>query len=154
MLIAACHPPATDPSFAYTHTHTRARARARARAHSRTRARTHAHTHTRTHAHTHTSSPYWELEQRLNGTADDIVALPSGWIAVKNRDTLIESEEAGGLAAATAEEAGWFANTAKLDPALAASNTGIVALLSKIDGLISEHMKKVGPSPSACLKLS
>lgn len=77
---AACHAPRAHPFFAY-----------------------HAHAHAYAHV-ARTSSPYWELEQRLNGTADDMVALPNGWIAVKNRDTLIESEEANGLAAATSRQ--------------------------------------------------
>ena len=47
------------------------------------------------------SGPYWELEQRLGGEADDMVRLPSGWVAVKNRDTLVASEESGGLSAST-----------------------------------------------------
>jgi len=53
-------------------------------------------------------TPYWELAQRLLGAADDMVSLPNGWVAVKNRDTLIEEEEAGGLRQSSTNEHSWL----------------------------------------------
>ena len=133
------------------------------------------------------SSPYWELEQRLGGEADDMVRLPSGWVAVKNRDTLVASEESGGLSASTRSvhswpplpqhasarawtgtslpaappltpnlfscwdplvswrlarsEAEWFAAETKLGAKACAEQSGIRALVSKIDALFSSHIK-------------
>jgi hypothetical protein len=87
-------------------------------------------------------NPYWELESRLRGTADDVVGLSNGWVAVKNRDTLVEEEEAGGLGASFEAEAAWFEDEAKLgDAALRSEKCGITALLKKIDVLFSAHIK-------------
>ena len=83
------------------------------------------------------NSPYWELQQRLAGGADDVVQLPNGWVAVKNRDTLVEEEEAGGLQQSSQAEREWFSNEAKVPD----EQCGIDALLSKIDTLFTNHIK-------------
>ena len=71
-----------------------------------------------------------------------MVDLKNGWIAVKNRDTLVEEEEAGGLGASFEAESAWFEGEAKLgDAGLRARQCGIAALLGKIDALFSEHIK-------------
>lgn len=87
------------------------------------------------------ASPYWELSRRLAGEADDMVALPNGWVAVKNRDTLVAEEEAGGLATSAMAEREWFSQEAKISEKTRASQCGIDALLSKIDGLFTSHIK-------------
>jgi len=92
-------------------------------------------------------SPYWELEQRLSGESDDIVDLPNGWVAVKNRDTLVQEEEAGGLVLSSQTERDWFANEAsfgQIDSPLSKSvlaRCGLDALLTKIDHLYTSHIK-------------
>lgn len=87
------------------------------------------------------ASPYWELSQRLAGEADDMVALPNGWVAVKNRDTLVAEEEAAGLAMSAHAEREWFGSEASIPAAVATSQCGIDALLRKIDGLYTTHIK-------------
>jgi GTPase SAR1 family protein len=83
-------------------------------------------------------TPYWELVQRLEGTADDMVALPNGWVAVKNRDTLIEEEQAAGLAQSLQAESDWFENEVRIPDALPC---GLGAVLQKIDKLFTEHIR-------------
>jgi len=86
-------------------------------------------------------TPYWELAQRLLGAADDMVSLPNGWVAVKNRDTLIEEEEAGGLRQSSTNEHSWFECEAHLDQEIRDQQCGIDALLRRIDGLFTSHIK-------------
>ena len=83
-------------------------------------------------------SPYWELQQRLAGKSDDVVQLPNGWVAVKNRDTLVEEEESSGLQQSSEAERDWFAKEAKLG----SEHCGINALLTKIDTLFTNHIKQ------------
>jgi hypothetical protein len=83
-------------------------------------------------------SPYWELQQRLAGKSDDVVQLPNGWVAVKNRDTLVEEEESSGLQQSSEAERDWFAKEAKMGR----ENCGINALLTKIDTLFTNHIKQ------------
>lgn len=82
-------------------------------------------------------SPYWELKERLLGVADDTVKLPNGWVAVKNRDTLVEEEEEGGLAESSTTEREWFSKEAKLP----LESCGIDSLVLKIDKLFTDHIR-------------
>ena len=83
-------------------------------------------------------SPYWELKNRLSGKADDMVEFPNGWVAVKNRDTLVEEEETRGLHESAQAEHAWFANEACISEAHAC---GLHVLLQKIDRLFTNHIK-------------
>ena len=81
-------------------------------------------------------SPFWELEDRLAGRADDMVALPQGWVGVKNRDTMVVEEEGSSLHASAEEEQRWFSEDAKIQ-----DGVGINQLLVKIDALFSSHIR-------------
>ena len=83
------------------------------------------------------TTPYWQLEERLAGKADDMVKLQS-WVAVKNRDTLVEEEEASSLQESCETERKWFVDEAKLG----GEQCGIAALLSKIDALFTLYIKE------------
>jgi len=82
-------------------------------------------------------TPYWQLKDRLAGKADDMVKLLS-WVAVKNRDTLVEEEEASSLQESCETERKWFVDEAKLG----GEQCGIAALLSEIDALFTLYIKQ------------
>ncbi|KAH8061769.1 mitochondrial fission protein [Aureococcus anophagefferens] len=81
-------------------------------------------------------SPFWELKDRLAGRADDMVALPQGWVGVKNRDTMVVEEEGSSLHDSAEEEQRWFSEDAKIQ-----DGVGINQLLVKIDALFSSHIR-------------
>jgi hypothetical protein len=88
-------------------------------------------------------SPFWELSKRLAGEADDMVSLPNGWIAVENRDTLVEEEEAAGLASSAHSEREWFrGGEVNLPEHIAREHCGLDALLTRVDGLYTKHIKQ------------
>ena len=83
------------------------------------------------------TTPYWQLKDRLAGKADDMVKLLS-WVAVKNRDTLVEEEEASSLQESCETERKWFVDEAKLG----GEQCGIAALLSHLDALFTLYIKQ------------
>ena len=69
--------------------------------------------------------------------ADDMPDLD--WLAVKNRDTMIEAEEHNSTAASMHTEATWFkCNLSKVS----SEKVGIVAVTSKCDSLFSRHISR------------
>jgi hypothetical protein len=54
--------------------------------------------------------PFWELKERLNGTSSDLPDLGAGYVALKNRDTIVSAEhsETDTIVAAYEEELQWF----------------------------------------------
>jgi len=90
------------------------------------------------------NSPYWELEDRLQGKVDDIVSLEHGWIAVKNRDTLVAEEEASDLTQSTRAEEKWFEEETQLGQDVRNKKCGLPALVAKVGEQIDEHVKSPG----------
>jgi hypothetical protein len=82
-------------------------------------------------------NPYWELKERLEGKAQDLVELGQGYVAVKNRDTEAEAETK--IMQVAEDEVKWFAeNLHEFD---ASTVVGVDALLQKLDGLINAHIR-------------
>eukprot|EP00965_Chrysotila_dentata_P166100 5484254-Pleurochrysis_carterae.AAC.1 len=87
------------------------------------------------------STPYWQLEKRLAGEADDMISLSNGWLAVKNRDTQIEEEETSDFSQSLEIEQKWFASEAHISKEICDGQCGVDALLKRIDDLFTKHFR-------------
>ena len=88
------------------------------------------------HKQRNKATPYWQLEARLDGSADDMPEMT--WLAVKNRDTMIPSEE-NNSGLSNQNEATWFtSNTSRT----VLSKCGISAVIDQIDALLTAHILK------------
>ena len=92
--------------------------------------------------------PFWELKERLNGTSSDLPELGGGYVALKNRDTMISAEnpKASTIHAAHEEELHWF--NAHLPELLTESRAcaGLDNLLSKLLTLLHTYTEETWSS--------
>jgi len=83
------------------------------------------------------------LQERLTEEAGDIVPLRHGWIALKNRDTLVEEEEASDFNTIAQQEVSWAKQNL---PQSLAAHCGIDPLLKRVDYVLSMHINETwGP---------
>jgi hypothetical protein len=82
------------------------------------------------------ADPRWELRERLNGVASDLVQLSQGYIAVKNRDTRVNDS----IAKSARDEIDWF--QANLSEFCTRTRVSSLALVLQLDTFYSDHIRK------------
>jgi hypothetical protein len=81
------------------------------------------------------ADPYWELRERLNGVAQDLVVLPKGYVAVVSRDTRRKHD----IAASAQHEQAWFSE--KLPEFDRTTTVSTCALIRRLDDFYSDHIR-------------